>query len=662
MRQFVKTAELCGLLALSRKQVLERAREERWPCVKTERGVLFVADRLPASVQFKLTERAISGKQGRELTGTKSGFANAREKDRDTAQWRVTLITACFNSGLNKESFIEAYNRQETARSVYARLGAVSVQTFYRWVKAYRERGIDALVPRQAASRGGDGASLSDIEKDYLKAYWLDSTQPSIQHALRKMLLHVPQSRCTYQTARRFLTSLPPVVRDYARLGRTRFENLYLPYVEQAVEMYGSLDCVVSDHHCLDCVVMYRGKLIRPWLTTFQDYRSGKVLGWCPCVTPSSLSIIVAYYMVCWYYGIPKKVLFDNGKDYRSRVLNGWSATAKKLMDDLTEEETEVKFAGIFATLGSDVHFTRTYNGKSKGRQERYFRIIGEYLAKDIGSYVGSDSRSRPEEAQLMFRSLNGMAKRTDVPEWEDYVKLCNTMIPYINDTFKSDGKGIRGMTRSEAFEKFKTGEFRRVSKEELQSALCTGSIRRCTRQGVTVNYVHYWSEELTEYIGRDVVVRTQLVFDNKALIYTERGEFICECEGDYFAEDRNDVSGSIERVERVRRLSLARAAELGATKEVELDKDARIMHRVAENIYNQAPESIDDILGISWEEASSYEETADAMSDGGHKALGCAVSGDDQQVKPVKRRYKSALDADESDYIDIPDLTASAG
>ena len=420
--------------------------------------------------------------------------------------------------------------------------------------------------------------------------------------------------------------------------------------------MYASLDCVVSDHHCLDCVVMYRGKLIRPWLTTFQDYRSGKVLGWCPCVTPSSLSIIVAYYMVCWYYGVPPKVLFDNGKDYRSKVLNGWTATTAKLLDDLCTEETEVRFQGIFATLGSDVHFTRVYNGKSKGRQERYFRIIGEYLAKDIGSYVGSDSRSRPEEAQLMFRALNGKEKRTDVPDWEDYVKLCNTMIPYINDTFVSQGKGIKGMTRSEAFERFKTGEFRRVSKEELQAALCTGAVRKCGRNGVTVGGIHYWAEELVPYVGLNVVVRTQLVFDNRALVYTTDGRFICECEGDYFYEDRNNLERSQEKLGKARKLSFAKAAELGATGEVALDADAKIMHRVAAGIYEQAPESIDNILGITWNEAVTYEQPEHQAQREGTGSRAALTDGQ-PDGRPAKNRYKSALEADDLDYIDLPDL-----
>lgn len=648
MSGFVKTQELAEVLQVSRKQILERAKKEQWLVAKTNGGMLFVVDKLPPSVQIRLAEKQIAMRKNVQLK-TVNASANARPKDVQTAANRIALIHAYNNSGLNKEDFIKAYNKQEIAKVLYAKLGSVSVQTFFRWVKAYKEQGTAGLVPKQSKPKGGVGASMTDEEKQLLKFFWFDSTQPTVMHAYRKMLLSLPNSRCTYATAQRYLKSLPKMVSDFYRLGESRWENMYLPYMEQAVEMYSSLDCVVSDHHCLDCVVLYHGRLIRPWLTTFQDYRSGKILGWCPCVTPSSLSIIVAYYMVCYYYGVPPRVLFDNGKDYRSKLLNGWKVKAEVikaegLLNEMRTETVEAEFAGIFGSLGSDVHFTRTYNGKSKGRQERYFRIIGEYLAKDIGSYVGSDSRSRPEEAQLMFRAINGKAKRTDIPTWEDYVKLCNTMIPYINDTFVSQGKGIKGMTRSEAFEKFKTHEFRTVSKEELQQALCKGELRKVTRNGFTVGGIHYWAEDLAMYVGQQVIVKTKLVFDNKALAYTVDGKFICECEGNYFLEERNDVSGSIKKLESARQKSFAKAAELGATGEVTLDADAKIMHTVAAGIYEQAPKGIDSILGIDFEESETEENAV------------LPTCSEKENCTSVKK-YKSVLDAGDMDYIDIQQM-----
>ena len=93
--------------------------------------------------------------------------------------------------------------------------------------------------------------------------------------------------------------------------------------------------------------------------------------------------------MCCIRYGVPKEALFDNGKDYRSKLLNGYNVKAKVFLPEGIEEEAEIFFHGILPALGTDVHFTKPYSGKSKGRQERYYRLLGEYLAKDIGSYTG---------------------------------------------------------------------------------------------------------------------------------------------------------------------------------------------------------------------------------------------------------------------------------
>ncbi|MDR0472890.1 MAG: hypothetical protein LBH43_04375 [Treponema sp.] len=140
---------------------------------------------------------------------------------------------------------------------------------------------------------------------------------------------------------------------DYRRLGKTAFANKHQPYMDQNIWQYKSLDIVVSDHHCLDCVAVYQGKLVRPWVTTMQDYRSGKILGWCLSAAPSSLSIIVAYYMAVIRYGIPRRLLSDNGKDYRSELLNGKTAAAKAYTPQRFGEEEEVYIQGLFYRWGA---------------------------------------------------------------------------------------------------------------------------------------------------------------------------------------------------------------------------------------------------------------------------------------------------------------------
>ena len=435
-----------------------------------------------------------------------------------------------------------------------------------------------------------------------------------------------PHTHCTYQTAARFLKSIPPAERDYYRLGKKKFEDLYLPYVEQNINQYRSLDLVVSDHHVLDCVVLYRGKLIRPWITTFQDYRSGKIVGYFPTVKPSSLSIIAAYYMCCIRYGVPKAVLFDNGRDYHSKLINGYKTTAKQYTPDGIAKEVEVFFQGVLPALGSNVHFTKTYSAKSKGRQERYYRLLGEYLAKDIGSYVGSDTTTQPEDTIIMWRSINGMAKREDIPVWEYFVRAAIAMIEYINDTFESQGKGMDGKTRSRVFSENLPEQIRHVSKEELQQALYRSEVHKCGRNGIKHHGIYYGHDTLARYAGQDVVIRNKIITDNEMSVYELDGKFICNAIGNYYAEGEN-LSQAIKRVESAKKHTFLKLAERG-TNEVAIAAEQRIMLETALNIYDNNLPSLESLLGEP-EEA---------------EALPIAAGAENIPIK--KNKYISVLDA----------------
>lgn len=609
----VKTKILVDAMHTSRKQLLERAKKEGWPCVQKGNSLMWIEKRLPMDVRFALVNRdqrdIEPAKNGTEnVAGT--AFVQASEKGRQVAVWRSSLIYSWKNSGLRKQDYLESYNACEIDQSIYAKLGPVSVPTFYRWVKEFTTCGASGIVPKYGVASGGAGESLTEAEKRLLAHFWLNNTQPSVMHALRLMKANVPYSACTYQTANRYLKSLPPALADFYRLGKGRFENMHLPYMEQDIFKYRSLDCVVSDHHCVDCIVEYHGKLVRPWITTMQDYRSGKVVGWCPSVKPSSLSIIVAYYMCCINYGVPPTLLFDNGKDYHSKLLNGVKTFGTVFTPEGTTEEQEVEIQGVFGLIGSEVHFTRVYNGKSKGRQERYFRIIGEYLAKDMGSYVGSDTRSRPEDAQLMFRSINRQEQRHDIPTWEDFVEGAGNMIRAINETFECTGKGMDGKTRSKVFEENlpAPGKIKHVTKEELVKALSYGETRRCGRNGVKINGTNYWAPELVAYSGSDVVVNSSLISDEEVTVYTLKGQFIAHAKGDYFAEG-DDFKASIKKLESARKLEFQTMAELGRD-EVELDPALKTMLDVNQHIYGQnRSTTIDELIGLPKAAGAEQEE-----------------------------------------------------
>ena len=561
--ELIGTKELSMALGMDRKTVLEKAKKGGWAYMEKSGGMRFIENRLPTDVRFALAayrsghpatvKESVKAEQteGRKLAG--DAFLNAGDRAQETAQYRAALIYEYKESGMNVQSFCEAYNAGLISAPLHAKLGEVSKATFYNWLAAWKKLGASGVVPKYGMSRGGAGETLTDEERDLLKQFWLRNTQPSARHAWILMRENIPYSRCTYQTALRFLNSIPKVIAGYARQGAGRFENLFLPYMEQDIERYKSLEVVVSDHHCLDCVVMYRGQLTRPWITTFQDLRSGKVLGWCPTVKPSSLSIVVAYYMCCIRYGIPLAVLFDNGKDYHSKWLTGHTESAKVMLPEGIEDEQEIEFKGLFQIVGSDVRFTRTYNGKSKARQERYFRIIGEYLAKEMGTYVGSDTKTRPDDAQLMYRSINGMAQRHDIPSWEEFVERANAMIEYINDSLPCTSAYMHGKTRSEVFEENLPPEIRRADKAVLQKALLKGQMRKVGRNGVSVHGVDFWNMELVRFQRTEIRVYEDITNSERVMCCTKQGEFICYAEANYFKET-GELSRDIDKLSGARK------------------------------------------------------------------------------------------------------------
>jgi hypothetical protein len=629
MTGYVKTKAIADALFISRKEVLKRARVEDWPCVKYYGELIFFKSGLPHEVSHALTWGELP--EAANENG-KDGLSQLTDKARETAQNRSALIYEYRYSGLKPADFCGAYNAGQISAYLLSVLGQVSARTLYRWLHEHKEADgvgtqvLAALAPRHGVKKSGAGFSLHSIEKALLMRFWLNNTRPAMSHAWRLMLKAYPHSRCAYQTAARFLRSIPPAERDYFRLGKKSFEDLYLPYVEQNVNRYRSLDLVVSDHHVLDCVVLYRGKLIRPWITTFQDYRSGKIVGFFPTVKPSSLSIIAAYYMCCIRYGVPKAALFDNGKDYRSKLLNGYKTTAKEFTPEGIAEEVEVFFQGVLPALGTEIHFTKTYSAKSKGRQERYYRLLGEYLSKDIGSYVGSDTTTKPDDAVLMWRSIDGMAKREDIPTWDYFVRAAAAMIEYINDTFTSQGKGMDGKTRSLVFEENLGEAVRHVSKEELQQALYRSEVHKCGRNGIKHHGVNYYHPALLRYAGQDVVIRNKIITDNEMPVYAIDGSFICNAVGDYFAEGAN-LTQAIKRVESVRKHTLLSLAERG-TNEVAIAAEQRLMIETAMRAYDDSLPSMESLLGEP-EESEALPMAAGA-----------------ENIPAKKNKYVSILDA----------------
>lgn len=546
------TKEIAVGLGISRQAVMSRARAERWVFVGTGKTLRWKRDHLPADV-LKAVAHGAAIAQDTDSAPSDAAFAAVREKDRETAGLRACMINLFMQSGLRKAEYIEAYNAGLISRPLVDRLGPVSLPTFYRWLGEWERAGrnLGGLVPRYAMkAQRGSGASISDIVKGYAQHLYLNPHTPSIGHVHRTLEDFerqglIPQAP-SYQTLSRYLNSLPPTVVAYWRKGRTKWAADFQSYIERDMDLYRPMELVTSDHVMLDFVVKKDGRVFRPWLTTVQDFRSGLVLGACPCVTPSWLSITVALFMMGLKYGRAEIFTVDNGQDYRCKVLNGQTGKFKTIDANGFEEEEEIYVAGSYQACVDRVSFTWAYAGQSKGRHERIHGIWQEYFSREMPTYIGSNTVTRPEDAELLYRAVNKRAKRDDVLSWEEFVTNLGTMLDYWNNEWRGTGKGMDGRTPREVFDAL-SGAPRPVDPNILELALSRSEKRRVRENGVKVDGVFYWALELQRYVGMDVIVRRPLADPETALICDPRGALLCRAKANYFLEGE-DLADTIKR------------------------------------------------------------------------------------------------------------------
>jgi hypothetical protein len=472
----------------------------------------------------------------------------------------MNVIGVFQTSALKPAEFVEAFNAGLVSRELLLKTGTISLPTLYRWLKG-AESGMDGIVPKWGLA-ARPGSSLSLIEKGRLEYWYLSPARLSAMHCWRNLLHNLPDSLASYQTVNRYLKSLPEPLTDFYRLGKTKFESLHQPYIDRDPALYDPMDQVVSDHHCFDFLVIKDGVIFRPWITVFQDYRSSKIVGFWGSVYPSSLSIMAAFYRMASEYGAPGLVHIDNGKDYRSKIINGKTKKIKVLNERGIEEEELIHLHGAFGLLHCRVTFSHPYHGQSKGRTERTFGTFAEYFSRETGTYIGSNTVTRHEDAQLFYRAINKKARRNDLYAWDDFVRGIEAFIPFWNARWRGEGKGMGGRTPDEVFYGYRKTP-RTVDPETLLLVLTRAETRVVRENGVRAGGVFYWAEELIEYSGREVLVRLPVVNPHSALVMDPKGKIICTARANWFAET-GDLAADNERVNRARKSNLEKLGKMG--------------------------------------------------------------------------------------------------
>lgn len=278
------------------------------------------------------------------------------------------------------------------------------------WARAKVE-GPEVTLGRHGPRQKGYGAVLPPDAQVYLRWLWLDKRASSYSVAFRTYRAEARRRgwpRASYCTIRRHIKAIPADVALFARMGERRWESQAAPYVTRDYTCIAAGEWWCGDHHQFDIMVRDGELLLRPWLTGWLDLRSRALPGYEICRVPNTRSILTAlvhgvrpkrrpeYERLC---GVPDHALVDNGKDYRSKALQG-----EPLPRTLSEADTAY-ITGLLHRLGIRPHHALPFNAKSK-IIERFFGTVCSQFAMSMADqgYTGCSPAHKPDQLREMVK------------------------------------------------------------------------------------------------------------------------------------------------------------------------------------------------------------------------------------------------------------------
>lgn len=424
---------------------------------------------------------------------------------REKAIERFNIIVEFERSGLSGRAFVKKYNEEHSTKLTYRKLEY--------WIEKCEKSGIVGLIDKRGNEAGNSYCMLPEVW-DMFYSLYMTLQKRSIQICYDKtkayFLRQQPDMKFpSYQT---FVQKVRKDIPEYAKTafrGGKKLLSDWLPYMERCTDDLASNSCWVSDHHLADVFVKTpRGKVVRPWITAFQDAKSRKIVGiLVRSVSPDSTAIKQALRIGIGEYGIPEEIYTDNGKDYLSSELDPDSANS------------------VLNILGIHKRRAKPYHGQSKPI-ERFFGTLEDRFGKLFYSYVGSDGKERPEHMQKLKKDLE---KDSNIPTIENYTELLNNYINEYNGTAHS-GNGMDGKTPDEIYYNSFSKPAQMISDDNVLKILF-GNSKECkvSNSGVRVCGINFMCEDLIDLLNKKVIAKYDPNDLGKVYIYTKEGKFVCQ-------------------------------------------------------------------------------------------------------------------------------------
>lgn len=396
--------------------------------------------------------------------------------------------------GHDLKQFIEEWNESNEP---------TSYSSVIKMRRRYFRYGLSGLLSRHGQHLRG--SSVQDDYFEYFKTLYLVEGAPSLRtcwdltlgYAIREFNADKETFPSFMAFKRRLDKEIPKQGIYLARYGQSAWNRKYGGYIDRDYSNITCNEVWVSDHAQIDVACFDAdGKVVFPWVTVWRDYKSGKWLGWVlQTKNPNSDFIFQSFYYSSQKFGLPKDVIIDNGKDYRSKDFAGGRSNFKV---DISKGQT----SAMLKELNVNVHFALPYNAQTKPI-ERDFLKIKELLSKHCVGYRGGNVVERPEK-------LANEIKADKIMQFEDFKKIFDDFILNVLNKKPSYGKNLNGICPDELFYN-EYAEKITPSRDALK-LFCMRTSRNFTigRNGIQDRQlgITYWADWMIARTGMKVYLR----------------------------------------------------------------------------------------------------------------------------------------------------------
>lgn len=425
------------------------------------------------------------------------------EKNIEIVEYFKDLKGKAIESALNQWNFDHNDQKPLTKR------------TLYRLLQTYRENGSIALAGHYGKRQGASLIKDEWFFGAFLKVYAAQGTTTSISacrqvargYAIKNGQIEAADQFPSVEAFRRKLKTLPPQVLAMYREDLDFYKRNHSYSINIDPDSIQCGQIFVADHAKFDFFVRTAdNRLVRPWISALCDYKSRMIVGYDLFLDdPNGNNIIVAMKRSFQNYGIPKMLLFDNGKDYRRKDIGGGRpCRTSDLISDYAPTITHF--------LGIELHFAIPYNSQTKPI-ERVFGIFRNYFDKFMPGYAGSDGKKRPDKTKAIELKMAKAIRQGDeetpeklpvlkFDEWQARVKEFIEVYNYrVFTEGKHAGLSPVGIWNQDA-------PVMRAPKTDDLAILCaaSGEAVRITRNTLrdTRTGERYWASWMRQYDGSE--------------------------------------------------------------------------------------------------------------------------------------------------------------